>query len=84
MQTELIREHQAILCTRRPRSGGEKPPWMLHQMTVQGARVGTTSYETGRDEFIGRGRSPVDPVAMHRPSLGDSQGSVLDPVVTAR
>jgi cyclic beta-1,2-glucan synthetase len=84
VQTELLREQKAILCTRRPRSGGEKPPWMLHLMTVQGAQLGTISYETGRNEFIGRGRTPVDPVAMHRPNLGDSQGSVLDPVVAIR
>ena len=84
VQTELVRARQAILCTRRPRSGAEKPPWMLHLMTVQGTPVGTTSYETGRNEFIGRGRTAVDPAAMHRPSLGDSEGSVLDPVVAIR
>ena len=36
VQTELVRDRQAILCTRRPRSAGEKPPWMLHLMTVHG------------------------------------------------
>ena len=84
VQTELVRQRQAILCTRRPRSGGEEPPWMLHLMNVQGTQVGTTSYETGRSEFIGRGRSAADPAAMHRPSLGDSEGSVLDPVAAIR
>jgi cellobiose phosphorylase len=84
VQTELIRERQAILCTRRPRSGGETPPWMLHLMTVHGAQLGDSSYETRRDEFIGRGRSGEDPAAMHRTRLGDGQGSVLDPVVAIR
>jgi cyclic beta-1,2-glucan synthetase len=84
VQTQLIRERQAILCTRRPRSGGERPPWMMHLMTVHGTAVGVASYETGRAEFIGRGRSVADPAAMYRDSLTDSEGSVLDPVVAIR
>ena len=84
VQTELLRPRQAILCTRRPRSGEEKPPWMLHLMKVLGAQVGETSYETGRTEFIGRGRSVADPLALHQPSLGNSEGAVLDPVAAIR
>ncbi len=84
VQTELVRARQAILCTRRPRSGEERPPWMMHLMTVQGTQVGTTSYETARAEFIGRGRTAADPAAMHREALTDSEGSVLDPVVAIR
>jgi cyclic beta-1,2-glucan synthetase len=84
VQTELLRERQAILCTRRPRSGDEQPPWMLHLMTVQGRLVDEPSYETGRAEFIGRGRSVVDPRAMHRATLSNSEGAVLDPAVAIR
>ncbi|MGA2500361.1 MAG: glucoamylase family protein, partial [Tepidisphaeraceae bacterium] len=72
VQTQLVRQRQAILCTRRPRSAGERPPWMLHLMTVHGATatlITTTSYETSRDQFIGRGRTLADPAAMHRPAL---------------
>jgi cellobiose phosphorylase len=84
VQTELIRDRQAILCTRRPRSASERPPWMMHLMTVHGTAVGATSYESSRDEFIGRGRSIADPAAMYRATLTDSEGSVLDPVVAIR
>jgi cellobiose phosphorylase len=85
VQTELVRRRQAILCTRRPRSGAEQPPWMLHLMTTeQGQVTDTPSYETTRAEFIGRGRSVSDPAAMHRPRLTDSEGAVLDPVVAIR
>jgi len=84
VQTQLVRARQAILCTRRPRSGGERPPSMMHLMTVHGTAVGYASYETGRAEFIGRGRSVADPIAMYRKKLGDSEGSVLDPVVAIR
>jgi cyclic beta-1,2-glucan synthetase len=84
VQTQLLRQRQAILCTRRPRSAGEKPPWMVHQMMIHGSVVTPTSYETSRNDFIGRGRSLSDPAAMHRSSLGDSEGSVLDPIVAIR
>ncbi len=40
VQTEIARaSRQAILCTRRPRSADEQPPWMFHLMTVHGAAV---------------------------------------------
>jgi cellobiose phosphorylase len=84
VQTELLRGQQAILCTRRPRSGGEHPPWMIHLLIIHGAPVGATSYETSREAFIGRGRSVANPAAMHRPALSDSEGAVLDPIVAIR
>jgi cyclic beta-1,2-glucan synthetase len=84
VQTELVRSHQAILCTRRPRSSAERPPWMVHLMTVEQGQVSRASYETARDQFIGRGRTAADPAAMHREQLTDSEGSVLDPVVAIR
>ena len=40
VQTEIIRERQAILCTRRPRSLDEQSPWMFHLMAVHGADIG--------------------------------------------
>nr|MDQ3368144.1 cyclic beta 1-2 glucan synthetase [Myxococcota bacterium] len=84
VQTELLEQQQAILCTRRPRSGGEHPPWLMHLMTVHGATLGATTYETDRMAFVGRGRSPVDPAALHRRDLGNSAGSVLDPIIAIR
>jgi cyclic beta-1,2-glucan synthetase len=85
VQTELMRDRQAILCTRRPRSAEEKPPWMMHLMTVQGTTIGDASYETDRLKFIGRGRTLGAPAAMEGKSpLSNSAGPVLDPVVSIR
>ncbi len=85
VQTEIIGERQAILCTRRPRSFDEDVPWMLHLMTVHGAEVGEISYETDRLQFIGRGNTPSSPQAMNDfTALTGSQGSVLDPIVAIR
>ena len=75
VQTEIIRERQAILCTRRPRSLDEQAPWMFHLMAVHGADVGEISYETDRMRFIGRGRTVAAPQAMSDPAaLSGSAG----------
>ena len=89
VQTEIIDQRRAILCTRRPRSQGEQAPWMFHMMTAHGAEIEEVSYETDRMQFIGRGRSVVNPQAMSGRStvsgaLSDSEGSVLDPIVAIR
>ncbi len=85
VQTELVRARQAIICTRRPRSTGERPPWMTHLMTIQGTTVGDASFETDRMKFIGRGKTLAAPAAMERREpLSDSCGPVLDPIVSIR
>jgi len=84
VQSEIVTGLQAILCTRRPRAPGEKPPWLFHAMVVHGSTKGATTYETDRGDFIGRDGTPGDPRALHRKTLGNSQGSVLDPCVAIR
>ena len=85
VQTELVPSRQAILCTRRPRSADERPPWLVHLMTVQGTTVGEASYETDRMKFVGRGRTLAAPAALDKGArLSDSQGSVLDPIISIR
>jgi cyclic beta-1,2-glucan synthetase len=85
VQTEIVAQRHAILCTRRPRSREERPPWMLHLMVVHGADVGEISYETDRARFIGRGYTVAAPQAMRTATaLSGSAGSVLDPIVAIR
>jgi cellobiose phosphorylase len=90
VQTEIVRQQRAILCTRRPRSIDEPTPWMLHLMAVHGAEVVDVSYETDRMRFIGRGNTVAAPQAMRAcgdfftGALSGSEGSVLDPIVAIR
>lgn len=85
VQTEILPERRVILCTRRPRSVGEKAPWMFHLMVAHGAEIGEVSYETDRLRFIGRMRSTAAPLAMiDSGALSGSAGSVLDPIVAIR
>jgi cyclic beta-1,2-glucan synthetase len=90
VQTEIIPQQRAIVCTRRPRSLDEKTPWMFHMMVVHGAETGEVSYETDRMQFIGRGNTAETPQAMSGAAdfftgaLSGSEGSVLDPIVAVR
>lgn len=85
VQTEILGERRAILCTRRPRSNGEPVLWMFHLMAAHGVQHGDVSYETDRMRFIGRGNTIVRPRAMiDAAPLSNSDGSVLDPVVAIR
>lgn len=85
VETEIVKERNAILCTRRPKSSGEQPPWMFHMMSVDDAVINEISYETDRLKFIGRGNNLSNPAAMQKPgALSGSQGSVLDPIVSIR
>lgn len=92
VQTEILADKQAIICTRRPRTAGEKVPWMFHLMAAPGAITDLPSFETDRSKFIGRGRTAVNPVALtHRDldesaihRLSDTDGPVLDPIVAIR
>jgi cellobiose phosphorylase len=85
VQTEFVQPHPALLCTRRPRSAAEKPPWLLNLMVGQGGQLGELSCETDRARFVGRGRTLARPAAMLAASpLSNTVGSVLDPIIALR
>ncbi|MDA3877732.1 MAG: hypothetical protein PF483_11670 [Halothiobacillus sp.] len=96
VQTEILLEHQAILCTRRPRTPGEQVPWMFHLLAAPDARIDSPSYETDRAKFIGRGRTAANPAALHSSDkdfplseqsaihLSNTDGPVLDPIAAIR
>lgn len=87
VKTEILPDRQAILCTRRRRTPGEQVPWMFHLLAAPGAVADEPSYETDRAKFIGRGRTAANPVVLDSSSpsmLSNTDGSVLDPIVSIR
>lgn len=85
VETEIVRERQAILCTRRPSSPDEPTPWMFHLLAAHQPVTGAVSYETDRQQFIGRGLTTADPQALRDDAaLSGTAGSVLDPVAAIR
>ncbi len=88
VQTEILSDQQAILCTRRRRTEGEQEVWMFHLLATPGAVADESSYETDRAKFIGRGRTPANPLVLDSidspAKLSNTDGSVLDPIVAIR
>ncbi|MDK2957100.1 MAG: cyclic beta,2-glucan synthetase [Desulfovibrionales bacterium] len=90
VQTEILSGNRAILCTRRPRSQDENPPFMLHMMAVRGSGGADASCETDRMRFIGRGNTTAAPLALqadgagYADTLSNSEGTVLDPIAAIR
>ncbi len=85
VQTEILKEREAILCTRRPRSPEDPTLWMFHMMVVRRTNTGEISFETNRMKFIGRGQTINSPIGVKDSgALSNSQGSVLDPIVAIK
>lgn len=85
IETEIVKESQAILCMRKPREPGDPTTWIFHQMIEHEPGRGEISYETDRLQFIGRGRTTRDPQALQdNAALSGSAGPVLDPVAAIR
>ncbi len=92
VQTEILQDQQAILCTRRPRTAEDQVPWMFHLLAAPGVVAGEPSFETDRAKFIGRGRTAENPIALDSADgvprgsarLSNTDGAVLDPIVSIR
>jgi cellobiose phosphorylase len=85
IETEILDSKNAIVCSRRPRSVDEKPPFMFHLMKVQNALVQEISYETDRSIFIGRGKNIHTPDALASDNaLSGAEGAVLDPLMAVK
>ena len=83
IQTEAVPEQNALLAHRRPREAGDSPIWVGHRFTLEQADDVPLRFETDRARFIGRGRTLAAPMgAVQDP--GDSQGFVIDPVLSLR
>jgi len=84
VETEILRDAQAIICRRRARSSDESTPWMVHLLVSHGSVKGDFSFETDRMRFVGRGRTIAEPQALDDRTLSGSDGAVLDPVAAIR
>ena len=84
LETEYRPECSALLCGRRPRAPDEMTPWAVHVLSVEGGVHGAIEWETDRARFLGRGRTPEDPVALDGRALSGTTGAVLDPVLSLR
>ncbi|MGC1378047.1 MAG: glucoamylase family protein [Anaerolineales bacterium] len=84
IESEYIRESNALLFHRRPRSANEKPLYMAHALMVEPDHKVTGEYETSRAQFIGRGQTPRSPQVLRDGSqkLSGTIGGTLDPILS--
>ncbi|WP_305821728.1 GH36-type glycosyl hydrolase domain-containing protein [Massilia brevitalea] len=83
VQSEILPDHGAILCTRRPREPGEQTPWLLHLMRAENGT--DASFEASRAHFLGPGAGHGLPVAVRDGgALGGHAGFVPEPALAIR
>ncbi len=83
IQTEAVPEHEALLAYRRSRSEDDPPIYIAHRLTLESTGDEALKFETDRRPFIGRGRTLASPMGIFQ-EPGDSQGFVLDPILSLR
>ena len=84
VETEYLADSAALLCHRRPRDAGDAGAWAFHALSLEGRSQGPVEWETDRARFLGRGRSPAQPLALDGRALSGTTGIVLDPIVSLR
>jgi cellobiose phosphorylase len=85
LETEFVPACGALLARKRPRGADQKPLWAVHVSTAHGLESSAPEYETDRVRFLGRGRTPADPTALHAGTrLSGTTGAVLDAVFSLR
>jgi cyclic beta-1,2-glucan synthetase len=84
VETTLLPDRDAILCTRRPRAD-EPRRYLVHVLASRGRVGGGAEFETDRARFLGRLGQITLPQALRlRQPLSGTSGAVLDPIVSLR
>jgi cyclic beta-1,2-glucan synthetase len=82
VETEFDPQSAGILFSRRRRDAHDLPTWAFHVLGVEGHLGGAVEWETDRARFLGRGRSPANPIALDGRPLSGTVGAVLDPIAS--
>ncbi len=82
LESEYLPERHALVFRRRARAAGEEPVYLGHAVCTKRRQRRTDAHESDRGQFLGRGRTPLDPQALSDDSSGLSgtTGPTLDPV----
>src|SRR5688572_25236678 len=84
IETTAVPERDALIATRRPRTGTDRL-YMVHVLSGRGRLGEATEHETDRARFVGRGGSVERPRALFTDErLSNTTGAVLDPIVSLR
>jgi cyclic beta-1,2-glucan synthetase len=84
VETERADQNAGLLFSRRKRGADEESILAFHVLGVESRLGGAVEWETDRVQFIGRGRSPANPIALDGRPLTGTTGAVLDPIAALR
>ena len=77
-------QRRAALPPPAARPDARSAAWAFHVLSLEGRPQGPVEWETDRARFLGRGRSPANPLALDGRALSGTTGVVLDPIVSLR
>ncbi len=85
VRAEVLKDYDAIMFSRRPRTEHEKEIFFFHRVTLK-TSYAPIVFETSRADFIGRGRSLERPVAFTESNRTHSVSaeSSIDPIASLR
>lgn len=83
IETEAVEEYQGLIAHRRKRSPNDPERWIFHIAATDSSAIDDFSYETRRDNFIGKHRTLANPEKVSA-ELSNTQGYVLDPIFALR
>ena len=82
IRAEVLKDSDAILCSRRPRTESEEELFLFHRVTLK-TSYAPIQFDTSRASFIGRGGSMRNPARFsesHVPT--HSEASSIDPIAS--
>ncbi|MBI5033167.1 MAG: carbohydrate-binding protein [Chloroflexi bacterium] len=82
VESEFVSQPSALLFKRRQRAVDQPSIWAMHTIACE-EKAGAIEYETDRAQFLGRGRTPINPIALQS-HLSNTVGAVLDPIMSLR
>lgn len=83
IRTEVLKEYNSLIASRRARDEGGKSTFTFHTVTTEKECIGDFEYETDRYKFIGRNNNISSALELNHP-LSNTVGAVLDPVMSLR
>jgi cyclic beta-1,2-glucan synthetase len=82
IRAEILKDSDAILCSRRPRTESEEELFLFHRVTLK-TSYAPIKFETSRDSFIGRGGSMRNPARFSAPQApAHAEASNIDPIAS--
>jgi cellobiose phosphorylase len=85
LETEILHEQQAIVCSRRKTAGPGNLSFFYHTLLPYEPDAAIISYETDRLKFVGRRNNTMSPQAMESAGkLSCAAGGISDPVAAIR